>query len=76
MLFITCNETLDVKSDRHAGPGGAGVGPKRNAISVQAKTTLAWGKMTALFPGILPVLSGSFLEGPPVSLETAAPPGC
>lgn len=37
---------------------------------------LTWEKTIAPFPGILPMLSGSFLAGLPISPETSVPPGC
>jgi len=37
---------------------------------------ITWGKMIALFLGILPMLSGSFLAGLPISPETSVPLGC
>ena len=72
------NKTLDVRvtntqARREGREGGAGAdlpfSPRKNH-------PLTWGKMSALFPGTLPGLSGSFLAGLLISPETSVPPGC
>lgn len=77
------NKTFDVTSDQHTaqkGRGGLEDSTAETELHCSANqlshNSLTWGRMTALSPGILPVLFGSFLAGLPVSPETSAPPGC